>query len=234
MTIADIFNKSKKRILKIHKNYKKKLDLPNYNNWVKNSGDEKLKFDYQLQKDSTIFELGAYLGGMVREFEDKFDCNIVAFEPTSKFYDFLIKNFHRSKTKIINKGLSNKNEIKKIIFSNDGTLVKKVSKKNKNYENAKLIKLSDFIKENKYVSVDLVNINIEGSEYSVLQDLISTNTISKIEHVQVQFHRNVPFYRVKRYFLVRQLKKTHNRIWCYDFIWERWDLKNKKISIDKK
>ena len=67
--------------------------------------------------------------------------------------------------------------------------------------------------------------NIEGSEYKVLNDLIKSGTINRIESLQVQFHRNTILYPVKAYLAVSRLKKTHKLIWDYKFVWARWDLK---------
>jgi hypothetical protein len=69
-------------------------------------------------------------------------------------------------------------------------------------------------------------INIEGSEYKVLNDLIKSGTINRIESLQVQFHRNTILYPVKAYLAVSKLKKTHKLIWDYKFVWARWDLKS--------
>ena len=223
----------KNLIKKFYKKYIKFLDRNNYQNWLKDQGDEVLKFQYDLSKESLIFELGAYKGGMVREFEKRFNSYIYAFEPSKKFFKILKNSFKSRKIKILNLGLANKNHTKKLIFSNDGTYVSSLNNKKNNYELVKLVKLSQFIELNKIDFINLVNINIEGSEYGVLKDLISSNQIKKIDHLQIQFHRNILFYRLKRFLLSLKLKKTHKKIWCYDFIWERWDLKSKNIKTEK-
>lgn len=210
---------------KIYKKYKKILDQKNYKKWVDDFGDEKLKFDYDLTKDSIIFELGAFKGGMLNKLNNMFGSKIYAFEPSFEFYTLLKNNFQQDNIYLFQNGVSSKNEKKKLIISNDGSYIKRFGRKNLNYEIVNLIKLSEFIKNNHIENIDLININIEGSEYVVLDELIKSSSIKKIEHLQIQFHRNVIFYRIKRYLITKKLKKTHNKIWCYDFIWERWDLK---------
>ena len=81
--------------------------------------------------------------------------------------------------------------------------------------------------------IDLININIEGAEYEVLLELINSQKISSIKHIQVQYHRNRRLYRIRRYFINRNLKKTHNLIWCYKYVWERWDLNMDNSNPDK-
>jgi len=162
---------------------------------------------------------------MLNKLNNKFGSNIYAFEPSLEFYTLLENTFQQDNIYLFQNGISNKNEKKKLIISNDGSYIERFGRKNLNYEIVNLIKLSEFIKNNHIENIDLININIEGSEYVVLDELIKSSSIKKIEHLQIQFHRNVIFYRIKRYLITKNLKKTHNKIWCYDFIWERWDLK---------
>ena len=44
------------------------------------------------------------------------------------------------------------------------------------------------------VKIDLLKLNIEGSEYELLDHLIDTGTIEIVESLLVQFHENVPDY----------------------------------------
>ena len=65
------------KVLKfIFEKFKKlKLFLTNYSyyKWVKDSGDEKLLLDYELDKNSIFFELGGYNGTYSQEIFDKFN-----------------------------------------------------------------------------------------------------------------------------------------------------------------
>ena len=99
------------------------------------------------------------------------------------------------------------------------------SKKSDKYEKVILKKLSDFITQRDLDFISLINMNIEGSEYRVLKDLIESGFIKNINHLQIQFHRNSFFYFINRYFLIKKLIKTHNLKWRYKYVWERWDLK---------
>jgi FkbM family methyltransferase len=211
-------------IKKYIKKYHQILNSKNLQNWKNDSGDQKLKFEYSIIESSIIFELGAYNGGMVRQISEKFNPFIYAFEPSPTFYKPLNEEYESDKIKIFNFGLSDKNECKTLINSKDGSYISKSNKKNLPTENVKLIKLSEFIIQNKIEFIDLININIEGSEYKVLKDLISSGVINKINHLQIQFHRIPKFYRIKKFLLIKKLNKTHNNIWKYNYVWERWDL----------
>ena len=67
--------------------------------------------------------------------------------------------------------------------------------------------------------------NIEGSEYRLLREIIDSGYINNIEFLQVQFHNFVEDAKLKRKHLRSKLKKTHSNIFNYPFIWEAWKLK---------
>ena len=93
-------------------------------------------------------------------------------------------------------------------------------------QNIYLKSISDFINSNNIEFIDLMKINIEGGEYDVLNDLIQSNTIKKIKNIQVQFHKFVNKSKTKRKKIIKKLKLTHHRTYCYYFVWENWRLKN--------
>lgn len=73
--------------------------------------------------------------------------------------------------------------------------------------------------------VDLIKINIEGGEYDLLDEIIANNWLSKFKNIQVQFHDFVienPRERMEK--IQKELAKTHQLTYQYDFVWENWKL----------
>ena len=72
----------------------------------------------------------------------------------------------------------------------------------------------DVFKELDIGNVDLFKLNIEGSEYAVLDRMIETGLISRVRYLQVQFHEfgtELPIVHRDR---IREgLYKTHNEHW---------------------
>ena len=68
-----------------------------------------------------------------------------------------------------------------------------------------------------------MKINIEGSEFELLDHMIDTGYISKVKHLQIQFHNFVNDSEVKRKTIRDKLKYSHKNIFNFPFIWERWD-----------
>lgn len=178
--------------------------------------------DYNLDSDSIFFELGGYSGEYSEKIASLFNPTIYIFEPDKEFFDKLVTRFeNNTKIKILNFALSNKTKNLNLVKDGESSSINKES--NERTVQVKGILLSNFIKENLINKIDLLNMNIEGSEYVVLREMIKNSEIDKIESIQIQFHKNVRFYRVQRKLIHFHLKKTHKLIWSYDFVWERWD-----------
>ena len=86
--------------------------------------------------------------------------------------------------------------------------------------------LKEFFDEEKIEEIDLLYLNIEGSEYKLLDQLIESGLINKIKHLQVQFHNYIDDASNKRKLIRKHLDKTHKCIFNFPFIWERWDRQN--------
>ena len=170
-------------------------------------------------------DIGTYTGQDLKKFKDKFECKIFGFEPSKKLFQELTKSFESDLVKIYNFGFSDTSKESYLIDEQDGSFVKDTPpKKLSNYEKIKVVKLSDFIFNNNIQQISMVNMNIEGSEYKVLKDVIETGAIQRIKTLQVQFHRMTFLYPIKKYFIIKKLKNTHKLIWKYNYVWERWDL----------
>ena len=68
--------------------------------------------------------------------------------------------------------------------------------------------------------------NIEGSEYKLLNEIIDSGYIKNINYLQVQFHSFVNDSKELRRLIRKQLRKTHKCIFNYPFLWESWQKKN--------
>jgi hypothetical protein len=81
------------------------------------------------------------------------------------------------------------------------------------------------MEENNLQSIDLLNINIEGAEYDLLNYLTKTPIIYNIKNIQIQFHDFIENAEVKRNIIHAKLNNTHKMTYNYDFVWENWKLR---------
>lgn len=192
--------------------------------WFDDDGDNTLRIDYPLDKNSLVFDIGGYEGDFARKIYQKYNCNIFVFEPVKKFYDGMIKQFGTNKKiKIFNFGLSDEESEVLISVENDSSSIyTKADKK----EKIILKSIVEFISLNKIEYINLMKINVEGGEYDILPCLIESKLVHKIENLQIQFHNFIPNAIKNRDKIRKALSETHELTYEYYFVWENWKIKN--------
>ncbi len=199
--------------------YKKKV----VSDWVENKGDKTLRLNYELDENSVVFDIGGYEGQWTSDIFSKYCCKVLVFEPVTKYANDISKRFEKNnKISVYNFGLSDRNEHTKMSVLGDGS---SIYQKGDNQIEIKLIRFTDFLKENKIESIDLMKINIEGGEYSLLEHLIDEGVVRIIKNVQVQFHDFIPNAEQRMRSIQEKLKSTHELTYKYPFVWENWKIK---------
>jgi len=197
------------------------FDMQVYNNFVKANQTQNLQYTYNLTKDSIVIDAGGYRGEFTDIIHNKYNCSVHIFEPIKSMFDALESKFSSNPKIIINQlGLSNSTKKDIIYLDNDGSSLYGSG----NSETIQCIDISKYLRSNKIQSVDLLKLNIEGSEYDVIERLIDQKMLSTIKNLQVQFHRFIPDCDTRRMAIHKQLSKTHTLAWNYDWIWESWSI----------
>ncbi len=193
--------------------------------WYKDKGDDNLRLNYNLNKNSIIFDIGGYLGDFTEKISKKFDSKIYLFEPNLEFYEKCLNKFRNNKNIIcFDFGLGNISGEFSLSDNNEASSTVRILEKDKT-KKIKIKKISDVIEGLKINKIDLMKINIEGGEYDLLFCLIEKDLISRINNLQIQFHSFVPNAKNNREKIINLLKKTHKNDWSYYFMWENWSLK---------
>ena len=202
-----------------------------------NSKLEQKRYEYKFDSSSIIIDLGAYTGEWAKSITTKFNCKVHSYEAVKRYFDKIqhpnIITYHYGVT--CNTGIDH------IHVCDEGSSIEKISeykKKNdldssyqnniKSHSNIPLekintIDINDILDTFEYV--DLLKINIEGAEYEILEKMCNTNTINKVQHLQIQFHNFVDNAQTRYDDIVKQLTNTHH---CdFDSLW-RWSFWTKK------
>jgi FkbM family methyltransferase len=171
-------------------------------------------------------DCGAFDGCSVIKFKlanPEFDC--ISFEPNP----ILWKYFKYIPTKLIKKGISNKNEKMKFridhIYADGSSLIstKKVlyglhqSQSEVKSIEIECISLANLIMtlESKYDYI-ILKLDVEGAEYDILEDLIARNLLDKLTKLYVEFHWQKCNFSEKRHSdLISNLKSR--------VVFEDWD-----------
>jgi FkbM family methyltransferase len=187
------------------------------------AGGEFLRFEYDLKKDSIVFDLGGYDGQFTSDLFSKYESNFYIFEACKSFSDQITERFKlNTKIKVFDFGLSSVDEVVKMSVNSVGSSTYIQSP---NMVDIVLKKGVDFINSLQLNCIDLMKINIEGGEYELLAHLIDYKIIEKIDNLQIQFHDFVPNALERMLVLRNLLSLTHYPTYQFDFIWENWKRK---------
>jgi len=214
----------KKGIILLKRIFRSRKNTP-YKNWLIVKGDETLRLNYPLSRNSIVFDLGGYKGQWASDVYSRYLCTIYVFEPVKEFFEKIKDKFSKnSKIKVFNFGISNKTKREIIFLDEDGSSTYGRGKAQK----IQLRSINEFLNHKKIRKIDLIKINVEGEEYKILSELIKGGFVKKIKNIQVQFHTNIPNYQMKYLEIRKDLEKTHKLTYFFPFIWENWELKNER------
>jgi FkbM family methyltransferase len=188
--------------------------------WCSDGGDYKLRFNYELNEESVILDLGGYQGQWASDLFSRYRCNIFIFEPVIDFSDQIKERFvNNNQIKVLPFGLGKFSRSEIIHLSADGS---STFGKSTNREKIEIVDVKDWIDTRKIGEIALIKINIEGGEYELLDRLIETELIKNIENIQVQFHNISKDSRSQMKRIQKALSHTHMPTYQYEFVWENW------------
>ncbi|WP_126446649.1 FkbM family methyltransferase [Sulfuricystis multivorans] len=200
--------------------------------WFRDNGDQTLRLKYPLDARSLVIDVGGYVGDFANAIHGRYGCRVLVFEPVGEYYRYCVSRFAGNpKVEVFNYGLGSRNASLPIKLEGDGSsfLEGEVTSRGQNLAQ---LRRADKVLESMGVDrVDLMKINIEGGEYDLLDLLIDTNWIGRIQFLQIQFHNFVPKAAERRQAIRSKLARSHTQMWNYEFVWESWILKGADSPI---
>jgi len=192
--------------------------------WYADGGNYKMRFDYDLNEESVALDVGGYQGQWASDLFSRYRCNIYVFEPVSDFVERIrVRFIHNDKIKIFPFGLGGYSRTETIYISKESSSIYGA---NTNCEQIKVVDVKDWIYELELDKIELIKINVEGGEYELLDRLIETKLVEKIDNIQVQFHNISKESRIQMERIQQELRKTHKPTYQYEFVWENWTRKS--------
>ena len=186
-------------------------------------GDYTLMLNYNLDKDSIVIDAGGYKGWFAENIYNKYKCNVYVFEPVKEYYDLIVNKFKgNSKIKVFHYGLGGLTQSLKINLQGDGTSVHTTNGKFTGTELIKVVNILDCLNELKLEKVDLLKLNIEGEEYSLLEAVIKNNELKRFSDIQIQFHNFIDKAEERRDSIRKTLSKDFTLEYDFKFVWEGW------------
>jgi len=197
------------------------LDRYHLSLWRDHEGDSTHILNHNLNENSIVVEIGGFTGVWSTQIHNKFKCKVYAVEPIKEFYDQMVSKFkEQSNIHLLNVGVGTEDKKGVIYLSDDGSST--------NVENNVPVEvefrtLNRILEEWDIEIVDLLQMNIEGDEYTILEDMLKTGVVDRIKTLQVQFHLGIENDRERKETICEQLKARGFKIkYSYPFVWEAW------------
>lgn len=189
--------------------------------WFEDDCNNTCAITFPINEQSTVIDLGAYKGIWANQIIQKYNPNVILVEPNYELCLFLKEKFKNNpKVKVINIGISDINKTIPLFMNEDGS---SFHIKTQNIMNVSCITMKELLTELNIDYIDLMQTNIEGEEYCVLNNMIDTNVISKFKNLQVQFHDFIEGSVDKRIEIQNKLKNLNfKNIYDYPFVFEAW------------
>ena len=191
-----------------------------------------------LTGDSIVVDAGAYLGEYSEKIASKCECKIYAYEPVEEYYNKIVDmvNTNPSMKNVMpfKVALSTKTGKENIVISDEGSALEKYNKAlsgtNEVIDTVDVVDELDWImSENEKEEIDLMKINVEGAEFDLFHNLITSGMLPKIKNMHVQFHAFAENSYIKYLAIKQEMSKTHDVV--LDSLW-KWTFWTRKDSND--
>ena len=203
--------------------------------WISDNGDSTHNLNHDLDENSVIMDLGAYGGLWAYQLLEKHPnlskANIFLIEPVPEFEQICknnFSNFPNVKTKCVGVGL--KNEFSTVNLTGDAT-----SSSSEGDTTIELVTMENLMKSLDIEKIDLLQINIEGAEYDLLENWIESGLITKFKTLQIQFHfegigpKDSDERMEKIQASLSHMGYTKKFGYCY--VWECWQYNDKNTEL---
>ena len=191
--------------------------------WLDVDGNNTLAVDYPLDENSWVIDLGGYHGVWASQMLEKYNSNIILIEPVPEFYAYLRNKFKGvSKVTVLNFGVSAERTSGTLFLRADGTS-KYIETENPII--VQFLTLQDILDMAGKEHIDFLQINIEGEEYDLLEQMLEDGLILKFQNIQIQYHDGVKNYVERRLKIQERMSEWFTKMYDYPFVFEGWKRK---------
>lgn len=188
--------------------------------WYADGGDERFRFDYDLDERSFVLDVGGYEGQWASDLYARYRCRIAIFEPVARFAGKIEARFAKNRDiAVFRCGLGATSRVETIFLHGASS---STHKKQPEFEQIEIVDVRQWFADHGVEQVQLMKINIEGGEYELLERLVGTGLIGAVDDIQVQFHNFTPDAPARMEQLQRAMRATHTPTYQYRFVWENW------------
>lgn len=174
-----------------------------------------------LTQDSLYVDVGAFDGGAADEFYRRYWPRMILIEPSPlRFASLRLKYNMDPKVTLVNAAVGPKDEESYLVENGSGSHV--TSSHEQNVVPIHVKTWPSIVGNER--NIDLLYINCEGCEYVVLDALINSTMIHRVDTIFVQFHKQYHDDAPARRCHARDmLRRTHDLKFQVVWVWEIWE-----------
>lgn len=178
--------------------------------------------DLEVDEQSIVLDLGAFDGEWSEAVADRYGARVLAFEPDPTARPRLENRLGgHPRVRILPYGLGGADAVANLALEGPGSTVY-ASNGTFGTAEIEICDIARVLDELDADEVDAMKINIEGSEYDVLDRLAETGWLPRIRLLSIQFHEWAARAHARRRANRRTLRRTHEVAWSYPWVWEQW------------
>jgi FkbM family methyltransferase len=198
-------------------------NLSEYEKFMASGGDD-FYYDSIYSNSQKGSKLAVVLGGFMGESAiqlERMGFRVVVFEPINDWANTIRENAKNRNLaiEVIQAAASNKDGFLKLGMSKDGT--SEFREVGLGSVSVTSLNFAEWVLAHSE-RVSFLEMNIEGGEYVVLEELISSGAIDRIDSLAVQFHNLDPTHRVRRNEISSLLSTRYKAIYSFPWVWEFW------------
>lgn len=176
-----------------------------------------------LDASSTVVDVGAYTGAGAAQMHDLYGCRVFAFEPNPTPFALLEQRFaDHPEVVTLPYGLGAADEDLSLELAGPGSSLHGTISGEGHSVAVHIRDVVSALDELGLERIDLMKINIEGAEYDLLDRLGADGGFARVRYLLVQFHEWHPGAHRRRRAIRRVLRRSHDMVWDYSWIWELW------------
>ena len=177
-------------------------------------GNELLVANLDLSPDDCVVDAGGYEGKWTDEMICRYGVSSTIFEPNPHNAALLRERYRANwRVQVHEAALSNQDGPCAFIQQGSGSTLTVSGPNTITVDRFDVCRL---------LALGCLKLNVEGSEYEILERLLKTEQANDIKYILVQFHYRTPFCERRREIIQLGLSKTHTCVFDYPFVWELW------------
>jgi len=169
-----------------------------------------------------VIDAGGYRGTWSCDVLSRYGSRAIVFEPFPAQAKFLRDLFqHNSRVEVIEAAVGDRNGEDELMLQSDAS-TRFADHRASESVTIKVLDIAGFLSSRGISEIGCMKLNIEGSEYEVLERLIETGLIRIVRSLLIQFHRVDLSSAERRSKIQNGLRESHTCDFDFPFVWESW------------